>query len=533
MGSLGDIDDLSPQELRSALAGSLSEIEELKRMVALMAAEIARLKDLNQRPNIKPNKPSGMDQGTSGGPKPGGKGRRGRLGRGPKKAPRVAVEDEVLSSEVPSGSRFKGYQDYIVQDLVIRPRVIRYRRARWVTADGEPLIAPLPAGVDGHFGPELRRYVLMQYHQGQVTVPRIVALLTAMGIDISKRQVLRLLLEGKDVFLAEAQDVLRSGLTAAPWVNVDDTGARHKGKNGYCTVIGNEHFTWFGTTQSKSRRNFLDMLRAGHSDYAINEEALAYMRGRDLSSGVVKLLADHPDQSFENLDAWTAHLERLGIAALDVLPNPVLIATEGALWGSVKAHGFLGDTVILSDDAGQFNVGRHALCWIHCERLIHKLDTFTKAHQDAQAEVRRLIWAFYADLKAYRQAPSADLKASLSQRFDAIFTFKSSFILLTRLLKRTHRNKPELLKVLDYPKTPLHTNGAENDIRCQVTKRKISGGTRSDLGRDCRNAFLGIAKTCAKLDINFWDYLGDRLKISQTPIIPDLAELVSQRYAIT
>ena len=66
----------------------------------------------------------------------------------------------------------------------------------------------------------------------------------------------------------------------------------------------------------------------------INQDALAYMRGRDLSAAVIKLLADHPDQSFADLDTWTAHLERLGIAALDVLPNPVLIATEGALWGS-------------------------------------------------------------------------------------------------------------------------------------------------------------------------------------------------------
>jgi hypothetical protein len=56
----------------------------------------------------------------------------------------------------------------------------------------------------------------------------------------------------------------------------------------------------------------------------------------------------------------------------------------------------------------------------------------------------------------------------------------------------------ELLKVLDRPEVPLHTNGSESDIRCQVTRRKISAGTRSDRGRDCRDAFLGLAKTCAK-----------------------------------
>ena len=67
--------------------------------------------------------------------------------------------------------------------------------------------------------------------------------------------------------------------------------------------------------------------------------------------------------------------------------------------------------------------------------------------------------------------------------------------------------------VLERPEIPLHTNGSENDIRCQVTRRKISGGTRSDPGRDCRDAFLGLAKTCAKLGISFWDYLGSRLAV--------------------
>ena len=506
----------------------LSEVAELKQLVAAQADEIARLKDLNQRPKIKPGKPSGMEKATQA----KSKGLRGRLGRGPKRTPRMAVEERVLSPDIPPGARFKGYEDYLVQDLVICPQMIRFRRERWLAADGRTILAPLPAGIDGHFGPQLRRFVLAQYHQGQVTVPRLVALLQDLGIDISKRQVLRLLTEGKEAFLAESQDILRSALATSPWVTVDDTGARHKAQNGYCTQIGNEHFAWFATTGSKSRHNFLGLLRAGHEDYVISLDALAYMRQRNLSATVIQLLADHPDQSFANLEAWTAHLERLGIAALTVLPNPVLITTEGALWGSVKAHGFLGDTVIVSDDAGQFNVGRHALCWVHCERLVHKLEGFTAHNRAAQARVRGLIWDLYRDLKAYRENPSASLKASLLKRFDRIFKRKTSFALLDRLLKRIYANKSELLMVLDFPRTPLHTNGSENDIRCQVTRRKISGGTRSDTGRDCRDAFLGIAKTCAKLKISFWDYLGARLGTAEPPDIPYLPNLVSQRCAL-
>ena len=71
--------------------------------------------------------------------------------------------------------------------------------------------------------------------------------------------------------------------------------------------------------------------------------------------------------------------------------------------------------------------------------------------------------------------------------------------------------------VLQRPETPLNTNGSENDIRCHVTRRKVSAGTRSDPGRDCRDAFLGLAKTCAKLGVAFWDYLGSRLRVPGQP----------------
>jgi hypothetical protein len=312
---------------------------------------------------------------------------------------------------------------------------------------------------------------------------------------------------------------------------VDDTGARHKAANGFCTQVGNAQFAWFGTTPSKSRGNFLDLLRAGHEDYVINAEALAYMRQRALAGPVIARLAEAADQVFPDQAAWSAHLERLGISALKVNPDPALVATEGALWGSIKAHGFLPNTVIVSDDAGQFNVGQHGLCWVHAERLVHKLDTFTDEHRVAQRRTRALIWRFYRALKVYRQHPTPQRKTALRARFDRIFTRKSEFVTLDRLLARLHANKCELLMVLERPEIPLHTNGSENDIRCQVTKRKISGGTRSDTGRDCRDAFLGLAKTCAKLNITFWDYLGSRLKLANQPDIPYLPQLVSHRCA--
>ena len=516
-----DIDGLSPSEQKQLVLALLEENAEQKRVIAELREEVARLKGLKGRPPIKP---SGMEKETS--PK-GGKRDRHR-GRG-KATPRVSVEDEILKADVPAGSRFKGYEDFVVQDLVLRVRAVRYRRERWVTPDGRTVIAPLPPGVTGHFGPELRRFVLAQYHQGQVTVPRLVAQLQAIGVNISKRQLMRLLIAGQDEFLAEARDVLRAGLETASWITVDDTGARHKGVNGFCTQIGNDDFTWFGSTGSKSRLNFLDLLRAGHTDYVVNDAALAYMREHALAGTTIARLAEHPDKQFVDPAAWQAHLERLGITELTVTPDPVQIATEGALWGSIHSHEFLRDTVIVSDDAGQFAVGQHALCWVHAERLVHKLDTFTDQQRTAQQHVRSLIWNFYADLKAYRTNPTPRRSSQLRARFDRIFRRRTGFVTLDRLLGRLHANKAELLAVLDHPDIPLQTNGSERDIRCQVTKRKVSGGTRSDAGRDCRDTFLGLVKTCAKLGVAFWDYLGNRLGISSSPDVPPLSDLIRCR----
>ncbi len=221
-----------------------------------------------------------------------------RRWRGATRAKLTIDEERKLEADAQPGSRFKGYASFLVQDLMIRPFVTDFRRECWRTPDGKTVMAPLPGGVDGHFGPELRRFVLAQYHQGQVTAARLVTLLRGFGVVISKRQVVRLLIAGKQSFLDEARAVLRAGLTDAAWITADDTGARHKAKNGFCTQIGNALFAWFGTTGSKSRLNFLDLLRAGHGNYVVNDEALAYMRTRALASPVIARLGEHENRLF-------------------------------------------------------------------------------------------------------------------------------------------------------------------------------------------------------------------------------------------
>jgi hypothetical protein len=490
--------------------------------------EVARLKGLPPRP---PARPSGMEQATGGSTGAGKSGKRSRRRRGAKRDREAVTAEVVVQAAPPPGSRFKGYQDILVRELTLTPEVVRYRRERWVTPSGEVVLAPLPAGIVGGFGPGLRRFLLVAHAQGQVTTERLTALLAGIGLEISKRQVVRLLTSRLDDLIAEDREVLRAGLATARWVTVDDTAARHARQDGVTTQIGDDRFTAFRTGASKSRQAFLSVLRAGYGEYVISAAALEYMRGRALAGPVIELLAAHPVKVFANEGAWTAHLAALGIDRLAVTPDPVRIATEGALWGAVRAQGLLPETVIVSDDAGQFRLGEHALCWVHAERLVHKLVPANDQQRRAVELTRDLIWWFYADLKAWQRQPCPRRAAALRARFDRIFTRRTGYIVLDRLLARLHRRKAELLRVLERPEIPLHTNGSENDIRACVTKRKISGGTMSEEGRTARDVLLGLLKTCRKLGVSFYRYLGDRLGVPGIEPIPPLPGLVRQAAA--
>ena len=538
-GSIDSLERMTPTELIGLVRRLLGEVERLRaeneKLSAAVAGlrvenqtlkdEIARLKHLPPRP---PHKPSGMEKATEG-PERGAenaKDEASKRRRGPGVS-KLSIDREVtLSVEAPAGSRPKGFEEIIVQDLMLKAETTRYRRERRETPDGERLIAPLPAGIVGGCGPHLHRLVLMLHFQGQMTCERIVALLTGLGLAISKRQVVRLMTAKLDSFRAEDEAVLRAGLAGAPFITVNDTGARHAGKGCFTTHIGSDRFAAFRTGPGKSRLAFLSRLLGGAARYVINAAAIAYMRGADLPQEVIDKLAGHASLTFGAHQQWMEHLRALGIADLRVTPDPVRAASEAALMGAIEAEGLLGQAVIVSDDAGQFRLGDHALCWVHAERLVHKLVPANDRQSNAVRVARRTIWWFYRRLKAYKRAPSPQQASLLRLQFDRIFKRRTGYATLDRLLKRLLGRKHKLLRVLERPEIPLNTNASENDIRAFVTKRKISGGTVSEKGRQARDVMLGLAKTCMKLKIPFFDYLGARLGIPGSAI-PQLATLLS------
>jgi len=428
-------------------------------------------------------------------------------------------------------SRVKGYSDFDVQELVIKTETVRYRVENWYTPEGKLISGVLPAATvvaGSHFGPTLQSFILYQYYHALVTEPLLLEQLREFGVQMSSGQLHRLVTEGKERFHREKDEILRVGLRVSRHIHVDDTGARHQGKNGYCTHIGNEWFAWFESTQSKSRINFLKLLRSGHADYVINDAALEYMAGQKLPRSVAaRLIGDAPAPDDEVVIAddrgWQAALKGWGISD----ERHIRIITEGALLAAVLTHGVNPDLAIVSDDAGQFNVLAHALCWIHAERVLAKLVGFNDEQRADLEQVRTVVWELYRDLKAYKAAPTKKARVGLARCFDNLCATRTCFSSLNHALERMGRNKRELLLVLDRPDLPLHNNLSEGDIREQVKRRKISGGTRSDDGRRGRDTFASLKKTCRKLHVPFWTFLGDRVRDLRT--IPSLPSLIEAR----
>lgn len=506
-----------PKEENTLIISQLLEVTEKQSVIIQLQGEeiqklkdeIARLKGQKPKPKIRPSK---LEKDPKGQKKKDPSGKRSGSNKRSKTADLIIHKEITIPPEsIPANSTFKGYQPYTVQGIKIEPHNIRYLLERWQTPDGNYIVGQLPPEVQRHFSPELKRFILYQYHHCHVTQPLLLEQLWEWAVDISSGQLNRILTEDKDIFHKEKDDILSVGLKVSDYINVDDTGARHDGKNGYCTHIGNELFAWFQSTNSKSRINFLELLRAGQMDYVINEDALEYMNNQRLAKAILHLLEEHCKKQFADLSEWEAHLQELQI----INHRHIKIATEGALLGSVLHHGLPKSLVILSDDAGQFNILNHALCWIHAERTINKLIAPNDERRKTLENVQKQIWGFYKDLKAYKISPDETKKAQLEDRFDEIFTQKTDYQMLNLALKRLYENKAELLLVLDRPEIPLHNNLSENDIREYVKRRKVSGSTRSELGRSCRDTFTSLKKTCRKLGVSFWDYLLDRLSKSQ------------------
>lgn len=509
--------------LHGILEAQSVKLDELSKKVEELEAEIRRLKKLPKKPNIQPSK---LDEDSPDGTQ--SKEKHPKIWSKDKKRSKLEIHEhkEIKASRVPAGWRLVGYESRIREDIIVRANNIEYRLEIWQSPDGsQRIVAELPAHLQGtHFGGTLKAYILHLYYECCVTQPLILSSLRDFGVQISSGQLSAILTEDKEVFHEEKAGLLSKAIELGVELRTDDTGARHGFKNASCNCINSDLFTHFSTTTSKSRINFLEILRGQRTDYHLNDAAFSYLEKEELVDKYLAILrADYElgKTAFANETQLDAYLSDCGFTAAYAIKK----IKEALLIGCLVEYGFDQETRIHSDGAGQFNLFIHSLCWKHSERPLLKLKCYNPIQEQLYKEKLTAFWGLYRRLCEYKEAPSQQQATELSAAFDQLCSQVDRFAALNQVLESLAVKKDQLLVVLKYPQTSLHNNYSESDIREYVKRRKISAGTRSENGKRARDTFLSLKKTCRKLGISFWEYLQDRImNLGQIPTLPTLME---------
>lgn len=494
-------------QLVDQLSLSVQATEDLRLEVQTLKNEIARLKGTSPRPKLPPNKLEGKGNG-SGGTKGGSQPGRGKHPRKNKTGLNFNQVVRLKPDNLPEGATYKDAHKYDVQDIIYQAFNTRYLIERWELPDGTFVNGELPSYVQGHYGAALRAHVIELAHSSRVTEELILEQLHGCKIAISAGQLSKMLTEEHDAFHAEKARILRAALESGE-IQTDDVGTRHKAKNCYTNVICGEFFVYLTTTDSKSRINFLTILAQDRNEYRFNQDALDYLAVHKGAEKLIQALRLREGLVINTQEPEKAFLDELG----HLNATEMRLMIEAGLFASLIEHGVPRDLHIHSDDAGQFELFKNSLCWIHEERHYRKL---VPAHPEIAIEIEKVrdgIWQLYKDLKAYKEAPTELESVRLAKVFDTLFNPEqpSPYQVINDRLSLTYAKRDRLLFVLDRPATPLHNNLSEIGGRGAKIKSKISGGTRSDRGRRIWDTFGSLNLTCRRLGIGFYDYLMDRL----------------------
>jgi len=501
--------DLLQQEhanVLNQLSLALQSIANQSLEIQILKDEIARLKGTSTRPKLPPNRLEGQGAGSGG--NGGNKTGRGKHPRKNKTGLNFQRVVRLKPDSLPEGARYKGAHKYDVQDIIYQAFNTRYLIECWELPDGTFVNGRLPSHVQGHYGAVLRAHVIQLAHSCRVSEELILEQLRSCKIAISAGQLSKMLTEEHDAFHAEKEEILKVALESGQ-IQTDDVGTRHNAKNCYTNVICGEFFVYLSTTGSKSRINFLTILAQGRNEYRFNQDSFDYLAVHKGAEKLIQRLSIRDGLVIDTQDPEKAFFDELGY--LNATEMRLMI--EAGLFASLIEHGVPRDLHIHSDDAGQFELFKNSLCWVHEERHYRKL---VPAHPEIAIEIEKVrdgIWQLYKDLKNYKEAPAELEHIRISQSFEDLFRPKqpSLFQVINNRLALTYAKRDRLLVVLDRPTTPLHNNLSEIGGRGAKVKSKISGGTRSDLGRRAWDTFGSLNLTCRRLGISFYDFLMDRL----------------------
>ncbi len=526
-----DLNEIQDEKMRHLIGELLNMIEELSTENRKLRAEnqelrdeVNRLKGEQGKPEIKASKKYSGDHGSE-------KERREQRqqGRGKSKKAEIKIDrEETLKVDrelLPPDAKSKGYDDVIVQDILIRTDNILFHKEKFHSeSEGKTYLAALPPGYQGEFGPNLRTQVLVLYYAGQMTEPKIHAWLKQIGIDISSGQISNMVIKKHAVFHQEEAASYQAALENCRWQHSDDTATRVNGENQHCHIGDSPLATHYRTLPSKSRLSVIKvLLNTKELTFRLNEEAWQLLEKLKVPQQSIQAIMNLPlDQDFEEafmLEWLVNHVPSLNQQQQQAVLSALAIAAYHA------QTDFPIIDLLICDDAPQFKLitAELALCWVHEGRHYKKLEPTIPYHQKLRDKFLRSFWKFYHRLNAYRQQPSPEKAALLEHQFDRLFTIQTGYHALDKLIARTQNHKTQLLMVLHHPEIELHNNPAELAVRHRVRKRKISFGPRVADGLQAWDTFMSLLATTQKLGINFHDYVVDRLSgLGQIPPLPDL-----------
>lgn len=419
---------------------------------------------------------------------------------------------EVDEEKLPDDAEFKGYEERIVQEIVIETDNVLYRREKYYSpSEGNTYVADLPEGVKGGYGPVLQTFAITLTYACNVTVENLREVLSYIGVVISKGGLINLLTTGWDGFHEEREGIRESAKRATRNQVFDHTGMKVNGENTHCGILATGFSTVYQVTETKSRH---DVIRAmcGIRDptYRMDEVAITHLEKLSISSSLVEKLRDFACE--ENFGEEEFE-EYIGRDISDVGPQQLRWIKEAGLWSWVQYEDRLKMDRMICDDAREFMyLLPRGLCWIHEARHYKELTPLSPQFQTLVKEFLEEFWELYGKLLEFKQNPTSGQAAEIEEEFDEIFSRETGYDQLDNRIKRTKSKKEQLLRVLADPTIPLHNNAAELGARQLVVKRNISQGTRSERGTRCWESFLSILETAKKLGVNFFDYIEDRIK---------------------
>jgi hypothetical protein len=533
-----DLSSITDERTRILIVRLLNLVEDLSADLRDAHAEIQRLRDEVNRlkgeqgkPDIKPPTPPTPPTNYSSEPERHRRAERGKRG---KRQP-ISIDREqplrVDPAILPPDAEFKGYEQVIVQDVVIRTDNVRFWKEVWYAAStGRSYRAPLPRGYHGEFGPGIQALVLVLAFGCLVSEAKIRELLTNVGVQIADGTISNLLIKDQTAFHAEADAVVQAGLQSSPWQQIDDTGTRVNGQNQHCQIVCNPLYTAYQTTASKDRLSVLDVLRGGRPRvFRLNAEALGYLDLVKLSQITRERVRALPwDQDLDEPTLATllaTHLPQVGAQARKWIMDACAVAAYHAQTDHPVVR------LLVCDDAPQWAWLTEAIggCWVHEGRHYKKLTPAIAAHRTALHAFLDDFWSLYDDLLAYREQPTDAERVRLTAAFDTLVATKTDYWALNDRIAKTGARKTALLAVLSHPEIPLHNNAAELAARQRVRKRDVSFGPRTAEGIKAWDTFMSLADTTRKLGVSFYHYIHDRIR--GTGAIPPLADLIAERAA--